>query len=145
VLTLAEIERSLPNGFHDGELVGFEVNWENLELILRLRVDINSYADNSRSPIFQEAELRITGLHYFIIDPPDSSEIKLGAKGALWIDSDTATWEREPAELKRVRQKLSAEAFAHSFYVRDWNSFIHLAARDAQLVPVTRNSELETQ
>lgn len=132
-MTLFELERSLPNGFHDALLHNFSVNYVKREATLTL--DILVGVPEGKTKFEQEAcrkcELKLSGLEYFIIDPPDAT-YQFTKSGSLWIDAG-------PLEKTKLKSKVklpslqSKNAFAYLFFVQDWNSSFYIAATDSSL------------
>jgi hypothetical protein len=70
------------------------------------------------------------GFHYFVIEPPDTDHLSYPQR-PIQVDGhpeDVSTF----SLFEHLRPKLSGDAFCCRFYVHDWNSFIHMAAKGAQ-------------
>jgi len=130
---LVEIENSLPNGFHDAFLESVEVDYVSKRAQIKLRLcigDPDASAENEREA-YRGANLELLGLVYLVIEGPDSRS-KYAETEGLWIDGGEVKSDSAPATPVPIEQ-LPSGAFAYWFFVRDWNSFIHVAARDARL------------
>ncbi len=134
-MTLAEAEATLPNGLHDAELLGFRVDYvaRTAEFQFNAWVgDLNSKDEAVREK-HQDVKLLLHGLQFLVIDEPDpaygfhSGTPRIGGFGA-WTGGNTP-----PAKIAAVVAKLPTTAFYDSTFVDDWNSFIHLAAEDAEI------------
>jgi hypothetical protein len=131
-MTIEEIEDILPSGFHDASLNALSIDYVKREARFELFVDIGD--PDSPEEILREAtkpgRLTVTGLLYCIVEPP-KPDYPCQETGGLWINSGA---------IKSSDCKLSAElpmplpqgAFAHSFFVNDWNASIIVAATDAR-------------
>jgi hypothetical protein len=81
----------------------------------------------------QRAKVTVTGLAFFVVDPPHADfmgGVRMGG-GALWIDAGEG-----PAN-EAVKSRLPEAPdghFLHWFFAREWNSFIHICGRHAMLV-----------
>lgn len=132
-MTLLELERTLPNGFHDAHIQSFSANFVKRELTITLdalwgipegKTDFERYA-------YRTCLLKLSGLEYLIIDPPDST-YAYSKPGTLWIDAG-------PLESAKLNSKVklpsirSKSAFAYLFFVQDWNSSFYVAATDSSL------------
>jgi hypothetical protein len=87
------------------------------------------------SAIYAEREARrrgvltLTGLLYFVIEPPDPGYPFEESPSGLDITSDGAT---STLDTRHALPPLEDGAvFAHYFWVNDWNAFIFVAARGA--------------
>jgi hypothetical protein len=130
---LTEIEDSLSNGFHDAYLESIHVDYKSRRGLIKLRVctgDPDAPSEKEREA-YEEVSLELLGLLYFVIEPPDP-RAKYAETGELSIDGGPFKPGVDPPMPVPVEQ-LPSDAFAYWFFVRDWNSFIHVSARDARL------------
>jgi hypothetical protein len=132
-VTLVEIESSLPNGFHDAFLESVHVDYASRRSLLKLRLCVGDpdAATEEKREAYKEADLELLDLVYLVIEGPDPRSKYAETKG-LWIDGGEAAPGSAPATPVPV-DLLPRGAFAYWLFVRDWNSFIHVAARDARL------------
>ena len=128
-MTLDELDSSLPNGFHDAKIRSVMIDYNACEA--RLKIDLWVGALDARTVEEREkyapAELTLSGLLYWIAEAPED----LCSPGGLWIDAGSM----ERLQTKKPKlPEIPADGFAYYFYVNDWNAFIFLAAKNAQLV-----------
>jgi len=129
-MNLAEIEVPLPWGFHDACLERLDIDWAGSRLELTLRLMMSSHQDED-----QRAKVVVRGLVYCTIDPPvvhtsQSAQPAPRATSALWIDSGEGPG---GDDAKARLPPPPPGCFLHWFFVYDWNAFIHICARDAEL------------
>jgi len=129
-MTLEEIADTLPNGFHDAQIKGMSINYVKRQVTLDLEIWVsNSLEDDSE--MYRTAELKLFQFLFLVIEPPDPKYDYHDEK-PLWVDGSSA----DPA-LKSPATKFPAPlpegAFSYSFFVNDWNAFIHVAAIDASI------------
>ncbi len=132
-MQLVEIENALPNGFHDAFLESVHVDYVSKRAQMKLRLcigDPDASTENKREA-YKEANLELLGVVYFVIEGPDLKSKYAETKG-LWIDGGDAKSDSAPAMPVPIEQ-LPPGTFAYWFFVRDWNSFIQVAAQDARL------------
>lgn len=132
-MRLIEIENSLPNGFHDAFLESVDVDYTSKRGLIKLRLwvgDLNASAKVEREA-YKGADLELLNLVYFVTEAPDPTSKYAEAK-ELWIDGGEAKSGSAPATPVPM-ERLPRGVFAYWFFVRDWNSFIHVAAMDAAL------------
>jgi hypothetical protein len=132
-MTLEQLEDSLPNGFHDADIESITVDYVSKSAVLRMNLwtgDLDAANEQEREAC-RRAELHLSDLVYFVIEPPDSkSDFK--KKGGVWVTA--GRHEEGKAPLPPVAAELlPAGGFAHWFFVIDWNSFISVAAMNAEL------------
>jgi hypothetical protein len=113
-MKIEELERSLPNGFHDAVLHSFAVVLERQQAEFVIEVSIGTPAD---PPVecnrYRAARLVLTGIGYFAVDPPGPGA-SIGGSHASMIDlveADPATSAQAPLD-----------GFSARFFVSDWNA-----------------------
>ena len=122
-MTIEDIEQLLPNGFHDSYITALHVNYAQRTVEIDMKVWVSGPEAADRDE-YQPLKLSLSGLLYFVIEPPDepdTSEPWLVAGGS----SEVAT---SPSRLPRP---LPTGAFTYWFFVNNWNSYIHIAALTA--------------
>lgn len=129
-MTIEEIERGLPNGFHDARLKGIDIDYARREARLDLQADIGSPESRSEGikDAYRACRLTLSDLLFCVIEPPGPTYQRQKAEW-LWIaDSGPATSEEI---LPKLPTPLPEGAFVHYFFINEWNAFIYLAAMDA--------------
>jgi hypothetical protein len=132
-MTLDEIENLAPNGFHNAQLLSIELDYRNA----RAKLDLKLLAAWPEDPepereAYQEATLAITGSCFCSIDPPHADSPFLPDGKPIWLAGHAADANDLPT-LPDLMRKVPEGAWSYQFYVNDWQSFIHIAARDAEL------------
>ena len=130
-MTIDDIERSLPNGFHDSIITGLHVNYA--ERTAEIEIDNLVSVLETPDEEYRSIKLRISGLLYLVIEPPESlydaeRELSLADGGSSEVKSSAP-----------LPKPLPDGAFTYWFFVSDWNSFIHIAALRAELVVPPRD------
>jgi hypothetical protein len=132
-MTLEELAFTLPDGFHDAQVSNVSIDYIKREarLIMDLSVGDPSSDDAELRDAYREGELKLSGLLYWVIEPPDANYPYWESK-QLWIDAgDLASASFRPSV--KLPEPLPAGAFASWFFVQGWNSFMYVAAMDASL------------
>ena len=135
-MTLTELDKTLPSGFHDSALKGMAVDYEKrtLRLDMSLRVGDPEGPREQRDD-YRDAQVDISEFAFLVIDPPHAS-YDFCKPGEVWISDG---WETQsiPEFTKTIGKNLQDAvpkgAFLHSFFVHDWNSYIHVCARDCAM------------
>ena len=127
-MNIATIEASLPWGLHDAYIEAVDIDWSRATLTLSVRVMMTERQDMDR-----RAKITVTGLVFCAIDAPEidpKRRYEPTPEGGLWIDSGEG-----PAndEAKARLPKPPDGCFLHWFFVQNWNCFIHVSGRDAEL------------
>jgi hypothetical protein len=122
-VTIEQLKCTLPNGFHDAELFSVRIDYERGVCILGLEVDLDSSG--------ARVELILTGLVYCEVQVPDASYPFAGT-GSVEV-SGCETTEQVLQSFGNLRRLSPPETFFYSFFVKTWNSFIHVAAKSAEL------------
>ena len=129
-MTLFELARTLPNGFHDAELKSIHLDYEELEATLTVDLWIGSMQDPpEQRETYEPVKVQLSGLEYFLIDAPNPT----GTPGEHYKEPGTVRLDLcEPAP--EITSKLPGPGEACLFFAERWNSFIHLAAAEAQII-----------
>jgi hypothetical protein len=137
-MTLVELEDALPNGLHDSALKGLSIDYvrRTIRLDISLKVGDPDGPREQRDDV-RDAEIEVSGVVFFMIDPPSpAAGYDFKSPRELWIVDGYET-QSIPAFTKTIdKELLSAvppEAFVHSFFVNDWNSYMHVAARGCSI------------
>jgi len=123
----------LPSGFHDAELISFEVNCLRREARIALNIwigDLNSEIEAERE-CMRPALLTLSGVRYCVMEPPDPRYFDLD-QGSITIDMG-------PADSSSGRPVIalpgptSSSGFSIWIFLQQRNAFIDLWALDASL------------
>jgi hypothetical protein len=134
-LTLDELDKTLPNGFHDAEIFSFELDYVAATAKFRMNLLVGGPDDpEPEREAYQEATLIVDGLCFFSVDPPSPTYAFLpNGKPFSVSGGDPAKPDHLPS-LPGLIAKLPHGTWWYRFFVRDWNAFIHIAAREAVVV-----------
>lgn len=128
--SLVELENLLINGFHDALLEGVSLFPSESEASLDLQIfvgDLDADTIEKREK-YRKARIFIKGLYYFCIDTQTEDLTSFSCPSR--IEGGEACETSPP--LLRPRRSVP-EGAAYWFFVNDWNSFIHIAAKEASL------------
>jgi hypothetical protein len=140
-MTFEELDQRFPNGFDDAEIISLTLDYQNRTAQLQLNLRGNP-PDSPNRDEYQRAVLLLNGFYYFVIEPPDADH--------LWYPRRSIQVNGYPEDVSQfplfehLKPKLSGDAFCCRFYVHDWNSFIHIAAKDAQFSWVEDGARLKS-
>jgi hypothetical protein len=132
-MTLKELEALIPNGLHDAYLKRLSVNYEARTAVLELDILLGypEGATEEEREGYAHGEITVSGLRFCIVEAPEYDEAE---ERALSIDAGPTT----PEVIQKYGWKLPPvppDCFCHWLYVSNWNTFIHIAGRDARLSP----------
>jgi len=123
-MTFRDIEHSLPNGFHDASILGFSLNC--LERTVALRISV--YLAKGQRRI---GNLNAAAVEMFFVEPPDCTvPFNLDGKG-INVSGDAALIGLD-SSIECLFEKLPSGIDRYRFFLEDWNSFLYLAAHDAE-------------
>jgi len=126
-MTLRELMEGLPWGLHDAYLEALAVDWPRATASLTLRLMISERQDQER-----RARVDLTGLVFCSIEPPgiapERGYMPTPAEG-LWISDGDGAAPSAASALPAIPEG----CFLHWLFVKDWNRFMHICARDASL------------
>ena len=128
-MNLEELERSLPNGLHDAELLGFQADFLTRQAILEVNIDIGGIEPTDDPPegTCRRASLAFSGLHCFIVDTPDGDS--QGRMEQSMMSSGMGQPRTAPIQMPSVPH----DCFLCWIFVSRWNSFIRIAARSVDI------------
>ena len=128
-MTIDELEQSLLNGFHDAFIRTIRLDYARRTASMEMSIWVD---DLDESPEFRElyrdAVLEFEGMQSVILDPPDPGYPYAEPK-PLWVDFASGP----PDPPIPALTLLPKGCFVARFYVRDWNSFVSVAATSASL------------
>jgi len=145
-MTFEELERSLPNGLHDSRVSRIAIDYEQRTLTLDIDVwvgDINREAREQRET-YKRGRVLISGLFFTAMEAPDPRYPFSTATG-LTVDGCDMSKNLST----ELMSSLPADTFFRSLWVNEWNAFIHVAAKNADLTwlngSTTKSSEPEAR
>jgi hypothetical protein len=131
-MTLQELSRTLPNGFHDSFISTVTIDYVKQEARLSVSVWCGEHSseESTRREEYREGELILSGLSYWVVEPPDPNHDYDQSK-PLWIDIGELSSENFTPTIQLPESAVGD--FASWIFVRNWNAFIYLAAREASI------------
>jgi hypothetical protein len=128
-MTFDELDTLYPNGFADAEIVSLGLDYQKRTAELQLNLRGNQ-PDGPRCDEYRRAVLTLCGFYYLVIEPPDADHLWYPIRAVqISAYSEDA---HQFSLFEHLKPTLPAGAFCCRFYVHDWNSFIHIAASEAQ-------------
>jgi hypothetical protein len=129
-MTLMELYRSLPNGFHDGQIGKISIDYMKMEAEIDIRVwvgDLHSKVDQVREECCVGI-VRLSGLQFLVIEPPNTRYhfADLGR-----VHSDMYEW--DPKYKADLPAPKDPNAFVTMIYVGSWDSQIYVSALNAEI------------
>ena len=129
-MTLEELEKTLPNGLHDSRVSRIAIDYEKRELTIDLDVwvgEMDSDAHELREA-YRPGQVLIEGLVFAVLEPPDA---KYPFSNSVGLTIDGCDMRKNLSA--EFMSSLPADAFFRSLWVNEWNAFIHIGARNAEL------------
>ena len=132
-MTLDELNQNLPNGFHDAKLFSIQLDYVAGTAVLHLSLHVGRPEDpESERERYQEATLNLNGLCFCSIEPPDPRYHFLPNGKPTPASGDPAKADHLPS-LPALSEQLPQDAWCYRFFLDNWNAFIHVAARNAEI------------
>ena len=128
-MTFEELDQRFPNGFDDAEITSLTLDYQDRTAKLQLNLRGNP-PDGPNRDEYQQAVLLLNGFYHFAIEPPDADYLWYPQR-SIQVNGYAEDASQFPL-FEHLKPKMSGDAFCCRFYVHDWNSFIHIAAKDAQ-------------
>ena len=127
-MTFQEAAASIPNGFHDAELLRFEMDYVHQKLQFDLVVWIGDMDVPRRRELYRSARLSLDDVAFLVIEPPDLTYPRLKA-GPIRID----TVEGQPRQGATALPIAPAGTSTTWMYLGDLNGFLLFSAGNASL------------
>lgn len=124
-MTFEELAATLPNGLHDAEVSRLQIDYSTRTVVLELSIWLGDDEDLEK---YRSAQITLRGLQFCVMEGPDP-RYPYAATEPLWISDVTS-----PPSGTTLPKPAAPNAFVSSFFVNQWNAFVHLAALDASLV-----------
>lgn len=126
-MTFQELFQRLPNGFHDAELLLFEMDYLNRRMTCNLLIWTGDMENEFGRELYRPACLTLDGVAYLAIEPPD---IRYD-----WLVSGAVVVEVGEGPRKGTYSLPDPPPGTSTiwFYLRQTNSFLYLAAGNASL------------
>lgn len=126
-MTLDSLVATLPWGLHDAYLESLSIDWRHATACLAVRLMMSERQDQERQARIDLAGLVFCSVEPPVIDPPGG--LSPTPSEGLWIDAGPGAAPGAAENLPAVPEG----CFLHWIYVKDWNRFVHLCAREASL------------
>ena len=131
-MTFEELDQTLPNGFHDAQIRRVAIDDRAGIVTLDMGLWVGKLGSPNQEE-YQHATVTASGLAFCSIDAPDSTYPYLPDASPVSVSGDTAKLDHLP-ELAKLQPTFPEGVLCYRFFVNDWNSFIHIAAKDVQIV-----------
>jgi len=131
-MTLDELYKNLPNGLHDAIVHSITVDYSKRQARFNLSVwvgDLDSKDEDAREA-YRDGELILYDIGYYIVEAPDPSYLYYGTDN-ITIDTGNVKSLTMPPAVKLPPAQEGM--FVNWIYVNEWNSFIYVASRSAEL------------
>jgi hypothetical protein len=129
-VTLDELENSLPNGLHDAEVRRVSIDYLQRSMTIDLDVFVGEVdAPSEKREAYRDGSLVISGLQFATVEAPDA-RYPFAESGCLRLDTCDMTKKLAPELLA----KLPTDSFCRSFFVNEWNAFVHFAGLSAEIL-----------
>jgi hypothetical protein len=130
-MTFEDLDRDLPNGFHDAKIESVTVDYVQRSAVIAMRLLVGTPTSADQDE-YRGATLRVSGLCYYAIDAPDPAYPFMRTGSAI----NVAGYPEDPKEFPALDGLLPAmpkDVACYRFFVQEWNAFIHIAAMDVRL------------
>jgi len=131
-MTFEEIDKQLPNGFHDAKIR--KINADLLNCSIRIEMDIHvGVPEDEDRERYQTGVLKVTSSYLFFIEPPDSRYRFMPNGSAFNVDGDSVKLGQSP-DVDRLLPVLPQGYTAYRFFLEEWNSFLYLAGASVEFL-----------
>jgi hypothetical protein len=130
-MTLTELCATLPNGLHDAFLKSVTLDYRHRKATIALDVwvgDLHAASDDEREA-YRPAKVALTGLAFWVCEPPSAECVEDGAEACLRIDHGAVSSLAHPPKLPPA----PAGCFVDWIFVDEWNACVYVAAEKADI------------
>ena len=132
-MTLDELDRDLPNGFHDAKIFSFELDYVGGIASFHLNLLVGWPDDpEPERQAYQQANMTVKGLCFCSIDPPYPTYPFIPRGKPILVTGTRPKPDTSPFVSELVA-KFPEGTWCYQFFVDDWNACINIAARDVTL------------
>lgn len=128
-MNIDAISKTLPNGFHDSELVRIEVDYAMRQAVLTFDIDLSDIETDQGG--MQRGRLTLAGLVHLYVEPPENDDPIVLEE----IDVQTVVGDSSDFEELKHRPQLPKQVvdgfFRHWFYSCSDNNFIYVCYKSA--------------
>lgn len=135
-MTFEELDQASPNGFHDAEIYSIAIDYGAAAVTLDMNFWIGDLEGSNREEC-RRGIVKVTGLIFCSIDPPDPAYPFLTDGSPVTVSGDSARSDTCPA-LAMLLSGFPLGVFCFRFFVNNWNAFIHIAAKDVLIAWVEK-------
>jgi hypothetical protein len=129
-MNFREIEKTLPNGFHDAKIERILLDYVAGTLLINMRILVGTPGDQDQDE-YGPAEVKVNGLYFCFLEPPSPNyPFKPNGK-PLGVSGDSSG--NASPEIINLLHKLPPDASCYRFFVEQWNSFIYVGAAEVQI------------
>jgi hypothetical protein len=137
-MTLEELENTLPNGFHDAAIKSLSIDYEKSVMSMELSLCVGLPDDPApQRDAVRDARISISGIAFVTIDPPEpDADYNFISPREITIVSTFATGAIPGRKIvnQKLLDRLPSGTFAFSLFVINWNSYMHIAAKNCSVV-----------
>lgn len=133
-MTFDELERSLPNGFHDAEVSRIAIDYCAGSLVLNADFWIGDLdaSEPARREERRHGVLTVDGLVFCAIEAPDPGVPLVAGGGPVTASGDSPDSNSGPSQ-GRLIARLPPGTSCYRLFISEWNAFIYIAARTVRL------------
>jgi hypothetical protein len=130
-MTFEDVDKILPNGFHDAKLRTFSLDLQSRSIVIGMNLLVGVPED--RNPeARRNGTLKVALPYLLVIDAPEAHHPIVGAASWVNVDGDSVAIGQDP-RIDSLLPALPPGATLYRFFVEDWGSFIYLAGADVEL------------
>ncbi len=134
-MTFEELDARDANGLVDAVVLSITVDYQSRVASLGLNMRPND-PDSPDAELYANAMLTLRGFYYLSIESPDPARLSYPMRAEIVVDGLPEDPDQFPL-FERLKPTLPSSAFCCRFFVHNWNSFIHVAAEEADFSWVT--------
>jgi hypothetical protein len=129
-MTLEEINRELPNGFHDAGIRKIDLDFINPLIVVSMDIWVGQLGGPDPD-CCRSGTLKILSPYLFFIEPPNPKYHFIPKGKAFIVDGDSIKVGLSP-EVDRLLPVLPPNATVYRFFLEEWNSFLYLAGASVE-------------
>src|SRR5579871_1304488 len=124
-MTFEDLNKQLPNGFHDSTICEISVDFLNSSILLKMELHVSVEGDRDREH-YRLGTLKVIQPYLFYLEPPDPN-YPFVLRGKPLNASGASVHLGKNPKVDALLKSIPRDATAFVFFLDDWNSYLYAA------------------
>ena len=125
-----DVQRSLPNGFHDSVIRVINIDFVSVSILLRM--DLHASVEGDRDPErYRPGTLKVFGPYFFFLEPPDAAYPFIPDGKPVNASGAPVNFGENP-KLDALLKRIPEDSTTFVFFLDDWNTYLYIAGASVE-------------